>query len=235
MITKLYSAALQGVDAVEVEVEVNARKSENPRTVIVGLPDAAVRESGERVHSAVGACSLKKEIGVHTINLAPADLRKEGLSFDLPIALAMASCGEQHPIPDLESHCVVGELALDGQVRPVKGALSIALEAKRRGRHRVLLPAANAPEAAVIDGIDVFPIAERVVEVADKYGKMPAQISVAWLLSKPDVSAPIVGVSRVEQLEDLVAAAAITLEQEDIDYLEELYHPVQNLLSIGFS
>ena len=158
MITKLYSAALQGVDAVEVEVEVNARKSENPRTVIVGLPDAAVRESGERVHSAVGACSLKKEIGVHTVNLAPADLRKEGPSFDLPIPLAMASCGEQFPLPDLESHCVVGELALDGKVRPVKGALSIALEAKRRGRHRLLLPAANAPEAAVVDDLEVFPI-----------------------------------------------------------------------------
>ena len=158
MITKLYSAALQGVDAVEGEVEVNARKCETPRTVIVGLPDAAVRESGERVHSAVGASALKKEIGVHTINLAPADLRKEGPSFDLPIALAMAACGEQRPIPDLEMNCVVGELALDGKVRPVKGALSIAIEAKRRGRKRLLLPAANAPEAAVIDGIEVLPI-----------------------------------------------------------------------------
>lgn len=158
MITRLYSAALQGVEAVEVEVEVNARKCENPRTVIVGLPDAAVRESGERVHSAVGACSLKKEVGVHTINLAPADLRKEGPSFDLPIALAMASCGEQVPLPNLEEHCIVGELALDGKVRPVKGALSIALEAKRRGRTRLLLPAGNAAEAAVIDGIEIFPI-----------------------------------------------------------------------------
>ena len=158
MITKVYSAALQGVEAVEVEVEVNARKCENPRTVIVGLPDAAVRESGERVHSAVGACSLKKQMGVHTINLAPADLRKEGPSFDLPIALAMASCGEQTPLPDPEQHCVVGELALDGKVRPVKGALSIALEAKRRGRTRLLLPAENAAEAAVIDGIEIFPV-----------------------------------------------------------------------------
>ena len=158
MITKIYSAALQGVDAVEVEVEVNARKCETPRTVIVGLPDAAVRESGERVHSAVSASALKKEIGVHTINLAPADLRKEGPSFDLPIALAMAACAEQRPISELEDHCVVGELALDGKVRPVKGALSIALEAKRRGRKRLLLPAANAPEAAIIDGIEVYAI-----------------------------------------------------------------------------
>ncbi|NNM29454.1 MAG: ATP-binding protein, partial [Akkermansiaceae bacterium] len=158
MITKLYSAALQGVEAVEVEVEVNARRSESPRTIIVGLPDAAVRESGERVHSAVGASALRREIGIHTINLAPADLRKEGPSFDLPIALAMTACGEQTPIPNLPEHCVVGELALDGTVRPVKGALSIALEARRRGRKRLFVPTANAPEAAVIDGIDVFPI-----------------------------------------------------------------------------
>jgi magnesium chelatase family protein len=158
MITKLYSAALQGVEAVEVEVEVHARRSETPRTVIVGLPDAAVREAGERVHSAVGASALKREVGVHTVNLAPADLRKEGPAFDLPIALAMAACGEQAAIPELHRHCVVGELALDGAVRPVKGALSIALEARKRGRRRLLVPAANAAEAAVIDGIEVYPV-----------------------------------------------------------------------------
>ena len=158
MITRLFSAAVQGVEAVEVEVEVNARKSENPKTVIVGLPDAAVRESGERVHSAVNASQLQREVGVHTINLAPADLRKEGPAFDLPIALAMAACGGRSPIPGLNRHCIVGELALDGAVRPVKGVLSIALEAKRRGRRRLMIPAANASEAAVIDGIDVFPV-----------------------------------------------------------------------------
>jgi magnesium chelatase family protein len=159
MITKLYSAALQGVDAREVEVEVNARRSEKPRTIIVGLPDAAVRESAERVHSALSSSALRKEDGIHTVNIAPADLKKEGPSFDLPIALAMAACGAGTAIPDLHRHAVVGELALDGSVRPVKGVLSVALEAKRRGRTRLLVPSVNAPEAAVIDGIEVFPIA----------------------------------------------------------------------------
>ncbi len=158
MITRIYSAALQGVEAREVEVEVNARRSEKPRTIIVGLPDAAVRESAERVHSALTSSALRKEDGIHTVNIAPADLKKEGPSFDLPIALAMAACGERTPIPDLNRHAVVGELALDGTVRPVKGVLSIALEAKRRGRTRLLVPTANAPEAAVIDGIEVYPI-----------------------------------------------------------------------------
>ncbi|MDA0768162.1 MAG: YifB family Mg chelatase-like AAA ATPase [Verrucomicrobia bacterium] len=158
MITRIYSAALQGVEAREVEVEVNARHSDKPRTIIVGLPDAAVRESAERVHSALTSSALRKENGVHVINIAPADLKKEGPSFDLPIALAMAACGERTPLPDLNRHAVVGELALDGTVRPVKGVLSIALEAKRRGRNRLLLPSANAPEAAVIDGIEIYPI-----------------------------------------------------------------------------
>jgi aryl-alcohol dehydrogenase-like predicted oxidoreductase len=84
-------------------------------------------------------------------------------------------------------------------------------------------------------GEHVFPIAERVIEVASKYECSPAQIAVAWLLGKPEVTAPIVGVSKVSQLDDLVAAAAITLEAEDVTYLEELYTPVENLLSIGSS
>lgn len=158
MITRVYSAALRGVDAVEVEVEVNARKCDKPRTIIVGLPDAAVRESAERVHSAVSSSALKKEDGIHTVNLAPADLKKEGPSFDLPIALAMAACGEQARVPNLDQHAMVGELALDGSVRPVKGALSIAAEAKRRGRSKLLVPSANAPEAAVIRDLEVYPV-----------------------------------------------------------------------------
>jgi aryl-alcohol dehydrogenase (NADP+) len=84
-------------------------------------------------------------------------------------------------------------------------------------------------------GDHVFPVAERVIEVAAKYGKTPAQIAVAWLLHKPGVTSPVVGVSKVSQLEQLVAAVEIELAEEDIDYLEELYRPVDNLLSIGFS
>lgn len=157
MISRLYSAALRGVDALEVEVEVNAAAAMEPRVVIVGLPDAAVRESSQRVVSAINASALKLEPGVKTVNLAPADLKKEGPSFDLPIALAMVAVSEDAEV-NFEDCCIVGELALDGTVRPVKGVLSIALEAKARGRGRLLVPEANAAEAAVIDGIRVIPI-----------------------------------------------------------------------------
>jgi magnesium chelatase family protein len=157
MITRLFSAALRGVDAQEVEVEVNARGADKPVVIIVGLPDAAVRESSQRVISAIGASALYLDDGVKTVNLAPADLKKEGPSFDLPIALAMIAASGTKPF-NAEDCCVVGELGLDGTVRPVKGVLSIALEAKSRGRSRLFVPEANAPEAAVIEGIDVFPI-----------------------------------------------------------------------------
>lgn len=157
MITRLCSAALRGVEALEVEVEVNARGADKPMVIIVGLPDAAVRESSQRVISAIGASALYLDDGVKTVNLAPADLKKEGPSFDLPIALAMVAACRTQPF-QADDCCVVGELGLDGAVRPVKGVLSIALEAKRRGRLRVLVPEANAAEAAVIEGIEVYPI-----------------------------------------------------------------------------
>ncbi len=158
MITRLFSAALRGIDAHEVEVEVNARESQSPATLIVGLPDAAVRESSQRVLSAISASALSLGLGMKTVNLAPADLKKEGPSFDLPIALAMAAACEQIMLR-AEDCMVVGELGLDGAVRPVKGMLPIALEAKRRGRTRLIVPLANAPEAAVIDGLQVFGVA----------------------------------------------------------------------------
>ena len=157
MISRLFSAALRGIDAQEVEVEVNARGADKPMIIIVGLPDASVRESSQRVMSAIGASALYLDDGMKTVNLAPADVKKEGPSFDLPIALAMVAASGTEPF-SAEDCCVVGELGLDGTVRPVKGVLSIALEAKRQGRKRLLVPDANAPEAAIIDGIQVFPI-----------------------------------------------------------------------------
>jgi magnesium chelatase family protein len=157
MITRLFSAALRGIDAYEVEVEVNARDAEKPGVIIVGLPDAAVRESSQRVLSAIGASALSFGKGVKTVNLAPADLKKEGPSFDLPIALAMAAACDDMPL-NADDCMIVGELGLDGTVRPVRGVLSIALEAKRTGRTRVLVPEANAAEAAIIEGVQVFPV-----------------------------------------------------------------------------
>lgn len=158
MITRLFSAALRGVDAVEVEVEVNGYDSEKPTTITVGLPDTAVRESALRVKSALLACGLQS-CHSNTINLAPADLKKEGPSFDLPIAIAIAACGEGEAISHAEDYLMTGELSLDGTLRPVKGVLSIAVLAKALGRKKLIVPAANAAEAAIIEGIEVYGLA----------------------------------------------------------------------------
>ena len=116
-----------------------------------------MRESSQRVTSAITASALKLNLGVKTVNLAPADLKKEGPSFDLPIALAMVGASGDKII-DTDDFCIVGELGLDGALRPVKGVLSIALEARKRGRKNLIVPEANAAEAAVIEGIDVIPV-----------------------------------------------------------------------------
>ncbi len=157
MLTRVFSAALHGVDALEVEVEVNEGAGQ-PKAIIVGLPDAAVKESRDRVFTALINSGLRLPKGRLTISLAPADLRKEGPSFDLPIALGIAALARKEFFPDhaLDKCCVAGELALDGVIRPIKGALSLAIEAKRQGRQAILLPKANAPEAAMVDGLSVY-------------------------------------------------------------------------------
>lgn len=156
MIVRVYSSALLGVDGIEVEVEVSAFNAEKPAINVVGLPDAAVRESSQRVTSALSTSALSWADGVKTINLAPADLKKEGPRYDLPIALALAETAGGESILEPERYVIVGELALDGMVRPVRGVLSMALEARRRGRTRLIVPAANAAEAAVVEGIEVY-------------------------------------------------------------------------------
>ncbi len=154
MLTKVSSAALLGIDACEVEIEINEGGS-TPKTVIVGLPDAAVRESRDRVLTAIANSGFVQPKGHTTINLAPADLKKEGPSFDLPIALGAIGLRCEYAL-DPHSFTIVGELALDGLVRPIKGALSIALEARRQGKRGVIVPEANALEAARVSGIDTY-------------------------------------------------------------------------------
>ncbi len=157
MLAKVCSAAVNGIEAYPVEVEVNAGWGDT-LIVIVGLPDAAVKESRDRVSTALGNSGFKFPMGRTTINLAPADVKKEGPSFDLPIAIGMLAASEQLVSDQLENFVVVGELALTGAVRPVKGVLPIALRARAEGKVGVLVPAENAPEAAVVAGLQVFPI-----------------------------------------------------------------------------
>ncbi len=157
MLARVYSAAVNGIEAFSVEVEVNSGWGDSI-IVIVGLPDAAVRESRDRVSTALGNSGYKFPMGKTTINLAPADVKKEGPSFDLPIAIGILAASEQLVTDQLDNFVVVGELALTGAVRPVKGVLSIALRARAEGKVGLLVPAENAPEAAVVEGLKVFPI-----------------------------------------------------------------------------
>lgn len=157
MFAKVFSSAVNGIEAYPVEVEVNSGWGDTV-IVIVGLPDAAVRESRDRVITAIRNSGFKVPLGRTTINLAPADVKKEGPSFDLPIAVAMLAAAEQILASHLEDHLLVGELALTGAVRPVKGVLPIALQARRMGVKGLLVPAENAAEAAVVRGLNVFPV-----------------------------------------------------------------------------
>src|SRR5438477_5158795 len=155
MFAKIYSAAVFGVDAYEVEIEVNSAGG-LPAIVVVGLPDAAVKESKDRVTTAIGNSGFYWPRGRTTINLAPADVKKEGPSFDLPIALSMIACQQERQLPLADEFCFLGELALTGAVRPVRGVLPVAIEARKRGRKKLVVPYANAREAAMVKGIEVY-------------------------------------------------------------------------------
>ena len=157
MLSKVHAAALRGVIASPVEVEVHVGPGEE-RIVVVGLPDAAVRESVERVSTALTSSGYRLPPGKTTINLAPADLRKEGPSFDLAIALAWLTADQQSGGVYNEDYTIIGELALTGEIRRVKGVLPIALMAKAQGKLGMLVPAENAAEAAVVDGLEVIAV-----------------------------------------------------------------------------
>ena len=157
MLSKASSAAVIGIEARPVEVEVNAGYGD-PATVIVGLPDAAVKESRDRVATAITNSGYTYPLGRLTVNLAPADVKKEGPSFDLPIAIGILAASDQIDTDQLENFVIVGELALDGAVRPIKGVLPIALSIKASGKAGMLVPVENAAEAAVVDGICVIPV-----------------------------------------------------------------------------
>lgn len=154
MVARTYSATLLGVNAVEVEIE-SFDSGGHPKMFIVGLPDASVKESRERVAAAISSCGFSMNDGVTTVNLAPADLRKEGPGFDLPIAISLIAHRVKIPMSVLAETAMIGELALNGELRPVRGLLAVALEARARGRKRLLVPKRAAAEASVVAGIDI--------------------------------------------------------------------------------
>jgi magnesium chelatase family protein len=157
MLAKVLSSAVMGIDAYVVEVEVDISQG-LPSFSTVGLPEGAVRESKERVKAAI------KNAGYHfpsdriTVNLAPADVKKEGSGFDLPMAVGILAAMGIVPRDSYSDHLILGELSLDGLIRPIKGALPMAIAAKEIRMKGVFLPTENAPEAAVVEGVDVYPV-----------------------------------------------------------------------------
>jgi len=165
MLARVLSASTFGIDAYVVEVEVDLAFGA-PAFTTVGLPEGAVKESKDRVQAAIKNSGLKFPLRRVTVNLAPADIKKEGAAFDLPIAIGiLAAVGEIPPLP-LREYLMLGELSLDGTLRPVKGVISVALDCRHRNLKGIILPRANAGEAAVVGGINALP-ADSLAEVVD--------------------------------------------------------------------
>src|SRR3954469_8220698 len=158
MLATIASAALLGIDAEVVHVEVNAGEAGEPKLILVGLPDAAVKESDDRVFSALSNSGFRPPRTRTTINLAPGNLRKEGPFYDLPIALGILPATKQMQAENLGDWLIAGELSLSGATRPVRGALAMARLARTLGKRGLLLPAVSGEEAALVSGIEVHRI-----------------------------------------------------------------------------
>jgi magnesium chelatase family protein len=154
MVAKTFGSAVSGVDAKLITIEVNV--GQGTSFFMVGLPDSAVKESQQRVESALKYFGYRMPRQKVVINLAPADIRKEGSSYDLPIALGILKASEQVMFPELERYVIMGELALDGKLRPVKGVLPIAIEARKQGFKGFILPRENAAEASIVNSLDII-------------------------------------------------------------------------------
>lgn len=186
MLFKTLSAAVFGIDAYLVEAEVDISAG-NPNFMTVGLPDAAVRESRERIKSAIKNCGHEFPFQNITVNLAPADVKKEGSGFDLAMALGILGTTGVLLKTDLKKYLFLGELSLDGNLRPVKGVLSIAALARQKGIPKLVLPLENAREAAVVQNVEVYGL-RSLPEVLDLINEtrefVPARVNVAEMLAQ---------------------------------------------------
>ena len=164
MLVKTYAAALQGINALTVTVETVVQPG--VMFCIVGLPDTSVKESQERVRAAITQSGYKMPRMSTVINLAPADVRKEGSAYDLPIAVSLLVGSGLIKTAELDKYMIMGELSLDGSVMAVKGVLPMAIEARARGFKGIIVPSANVTEAAVVNKLDVYGV-ENLRQVAD--------------------------------------------------------------------
>jgi magnesium chelatase family protein len=197
VLARIWSASLIGIDALKVGVEVDLAGG-LPGVVIVGLPDTAVQESRERVRAALKNAGFAFPMRKVVINLTPADVRKEGPIYDLPIAIGILAASEAVARPCLEDFLFLGEMSLDGTLRPVAGVVAIAAAARRLGLKGLVLPADNAYEAAVVPGLEVYGFA-RLTEVAD-------------FLNRPDEHRPV----QVSTADDLLRSPASLQDLRDV-------------------
>ncbi|MBY0587552.1 YifB family Mg chelatase-like AAA ATPase [bacterium] len=212
-LAKLQTFALVGIDAVGVEAEVDVAATGLPQVVLVGLADSTVKESTHRVERAIINSGYRKPVSRVVVNLAPADLRKDAASFDLPIALGLLAATQQLPVDALAGVAAVGELALNGATRSVRGALSMAMSARRLGARRLLVPSANAFEAAVVEDLDVYPVGSLAEAVGVLVGAIdidPASVNLERLFESPQSSGPDFAEVRGQELAKraLVVAAS---------------------------
>lgn len=178
MFVKTYGSAVYGVEAITITIEVNWT-SQGKEYCIVGLPDSAIKESMQRIESAIKTNGLEMPRTRIVVNLAPADIRKGGTAFDLPIAIGILAASEQIELPEkLDKFIMMGELSLDGELRPIKGALPIAIQARKEGFNGIILPEANCKEAALVSGIKVYGM-QSITEV------------IAFITAKEEKSHPI--------------------------------------------
>ena len=173
MLSIVSSAGLFGIDGFPVNVECNI-SPRMPRFDLVGLPDNAVRESKERIQTAIECAGLCFPDGQITVNLAPADKKKEGSAFDLAVLVAILRASGQLPCSiSLDDCCFLGELSLSGQLHPVRGALCLCIAARNAGKHKIFVPAANAAEASVIEGVEIYPVTDILSLAAHLKGDRP--------------------------------------------------------------
>ena len=168
MLVKVFGAAVQGIDATIVTIEVNS--SRGIKFFLVGLPDSAVKESHERIMSALQVNGYKFPSRQIIVNMAPADIRKEGSSYDLPLAIGILASAEIVKTDKLNNYLIIGELSLDGSLQPIKGALPIAISARAQGFKGFILPKQNAKEAAVVNNLEVFGV-ENIKEVIEFFNE----------------------------------------------------------------
>ncbi len=169
MLVKTYGSAVQGVDAITITVEVNVDQGIN--FLLVGLPDSAVKESQQRIDSALRCHGYKIPGKKVVINMAPADIRKEGSAYDMTIAIGILAASEQMKSAEIHKYVIMGELSLDGGLQSMKGALPIAIQAKKEGFKGIILPKQNAREAAIVEGLEVYG-ASNIKEVIDFFNEV---------------------------------------------------------------